>query len=433
MEKFVWWSNWLDRKKKYGYCSSLFMEEDIFDSITVSTGLPPIYQQSNFSFKSVADGADRFIGKVKDHEKPYARVYTRLGNPSTEYLERILFRLECHHLIENALAAHEATPTIGCLVTSSGMGAISVCLITLLNSGDEIICGPVYGCTESLLRNFEKKYQIRTHFIDTTKTEVVENTLKEYPNIKAIFIESPVNPTLAVSDISALSRLSERYEIPLVVDNTFCSPYIQQPFRLGADIVIHSLTKYINGHSTSIGGALLGPWDFMNDAFLYYKDIGVTPSPFDSWLTASNVQDLGVRIRKQVENAEKIVQFLTQHPRVKKVYYPFLGEQAEIAKKQMRNGGAIISFEIENGLEAGVRLMDYFALYSTPMKLAVSLGCVISYIQHPASMTHAEMGPDVRHKMGITDDLIRLSVGIEGASVLIHALDEGLKLAYTTP
>ncbi|MEK7486697.1 MAG: aminotransferase class I/II-fold pyridoxal phosphate-dependent enzyme [Planctomycetota bacterium] len=430
MNKLSWWDSWLEKKKKYTKCDSVFMDEDLFDSITVSTGLPPIYQQSNFSFRNVADGADRFIGKVKNNEKPYARIYTRLGNPNTEYLERILFRLECHHIIENALAAHEPKPTIGVLVTSSGMGAISVCLITLLNTGDELICGAVYNCTEALLRNFEKKYQIHTHFIDTTQLDLVQSTLEKNPKIKGIFIESPVNPTLVVNDISALSQLAEKFRIPLIVDNTFCSPYIQQPFRLGADIVIHSLTKYINGHSTSIGGALLGPWNFMQEAFTFYKDIGVTPSPFDSWLTGSNVQDLGIRVRKAVENAEKIVQFLMKHPRVRKVYYPFLGKQEVIARKQMRSGGAIISFEIENGLKAGVRLMDYFALHSTPMKLAVSLGCVISYIQHPASMTHAEMAPEVRHQMGISDDLIRLSVGIEGVSILIHALEEGLKLAY---
>lgn len=433
MSKFAWWDKWIEKKKKYAKCDSIFADEDVFNAKSVGTGLPPIYQQSTFKFQSAEDGKLRFLGKSKSGERPYARIYTRLGNPTTEYLEKVIFQLECQHIIDNALEADEKEPTIGVLITSSGMGAISTVLMALLNSGDELICGTVYGCTDSLLRHWEEKYNIKTHFIDTTDTELVKKTLEENPKVKGVFIETPENPTLKVNDIRALADLTEKFEIPLIVDNTFCSPYLQQPFRLGADIVVHSTTKYINGHSTSVGGALLGPWEFMlNDAFIYYKDLGVTPSPFDSWLNSQNVQDLSVRVKQQCANAFEIARFLEKHELVSKVVYPFLESHPhyERAKKQMRYGGAMISFELKGGYDAAVKLMNYFARHDTPMELAVSLGSVISYIQHPASMTHSEVPKEEKERMGITDELIRMSVGLEGVRILIEALDEGIKLAH---
>jgi len=433
MSKYHWWENWIERKRKYAKTDNVFMDEGLFSAKSVGIGLPPIHQQSTFSFKSAEDGRDRFLGKTQSGEAPFARIYTRLGNPTTQYLEKVIFQLECSHIIENALKADERKPTIGTLVTSSGMGAISTVLISLLNSGDELICGTVYGCTDSLIRHLEHKFNIKCHFIDTTDLALVEKTLEENPKISAVFIETPENPTLKLNDITKLSKLTENKEIPLIVDNTFCSPYIQQPFRLGADIVVHSMTKYINGHSTAIGGVLLAPWDFvLNDAFIFYKDLGVTPSPHDSWKNAENIQDLAIRIKQQCLNAEKIANFLDENPLVSKTVYPGLKShpQYNLAKEQMRMGGGMISFELAGGYDACVKLMNYFARHDTPMELAVSLGCAISYIQHPASMTHSGVPQEEKDRMNITDELVRLSVGLEGSSILIDALAEGIKLAH---
>ena len=410
------------------------MEEGLFNAKSVGTGLPPIYQQSTFSFQNVEDGKNRFLGVSPSGEKPFAKIYTRLGNPTTEYLEKIMFQLECQHIIDNALAADEKEPTIGVLATSSGMGAISTCLLSLMKSGDSLIAGTLYGCTDSLLRHMDQKFGARTHFIDTTNLDAVADVLEKDDSVRAIYIETPENPTLQLNDIEGLSRLTERYEIPLIVDNTFCSPYLQQPFRLGADIVLHSMTKYVNGHSTSIAGVLLGPWDYMvTDAFIFYKDLGATPSPFDSWLNSQNVQDLAVRQKQQCITAEQIARFLDTHPKISQTVYPFLEShpQHDLARRQMRMGGGMISFELKGGFNAGVKLMDYFARHDTPMELAVSLGSVISYVQHPASMTHSGVPVEERQRMGITDELVRMSVGLEGVSVLINALEEGIRLAHS--
>lgn len=432
MTKFAWWDNWMERKKRYARTDQPFMDEDRFNAKAVGTGLPPIHQQSTFSFNNVQDGANRFLGNSPSGEKPFARIYTRLGNPTTEYLEKVMFQLECQHIIDAALATDEKQPTIGVMVTASGMGAISTCLLSLLKSGDSLIIGTVYGCTDSLVRHLIK-FGVTAHFLDTTDLNAVSARLEEDPTVRAVYVETPENPTLKLNDIEGLSRLTEKHEIPLIVDNTFCSPYLQQPFRLGADIVLHSMTKYINGHSTSIAGVLMGPWEYMlNDAFIFYKDLGATPSPFDSWLNAQNLQDLAVRVKQQCISAENVAGYLDGHPRIKRTIYPFLDThpQHDLARRQMRMGGGMISFELEGGFDAGVKLMDYFARHDTPMELAVSLGCVISYIQHPASMTHSGVPAEEKQRMGITDELVRMSVGLEGANTLIEALEEGLRLAH---
>jgi methionine-gamma-lyase len=433
MSSFEWWGWWLDRKEKYVRSDEPFLNRDTFASICVGTGLPDISQHSNFSFRNVRDGADRFIGKTKNGEKPYARIYTRLGNPTTEYLEKVLFRLDCQHMIDRALEADEKQPTIGSMVVGSGMGAISVTLISLLRSGDGLIYGNVYGCTDSLIRMLVSKFGIDAYFVDTTDTEAVRRALEEHPHVKVVFLETPENPNLGMADIRAISRLTDRHGAALVVDNTFCTAYLQQPFRLGADFVVQSLTKYVNGHSTSIGGHILGPFPFMtSELFNVAKDLGPTPGPMDSWINSMNVQTLPHRIDAASESAASLAEFLRRHAKVERVYYPGLDDhpQHHLVGRQMRNGGTIISFELDGGYEPAVRLMNYFARHDTPMELAVSLGSVISYIQHPASMTHAVVPEADRIARGITNGLVRLSVGLEGLSTLRAALDEGLELAY---
>jgi methionine-gamma-lyase len=428
--RFYWWEEWMRRKKAYSVSDVVQMDEDKFNAVCAGTGLPNIHQKSTFKFKDVADGAARFVGVSPSGEKPFARIYTRLGNPNTEYLEKVLFQLECDHIIENALAVDEPTPTVASLVFSSGMAAISSVVMAFVKPGDAIIVGNVYGCTDSFMRFLNERFGIEIHFIDATNAENVKQILEQHPNVCAVLLETPENPTLQLCDIQQISKYTEAHEAMLIVDNTFCSPYLQQPFRLGADVVIHSLTKYVNGHSTSIAGAALGPYEFFsNQVFPIYKDFGPTPSPFDSWLNSLTIQEMGVRMQRQCETAHKLAQFLENHPKIEKVWYPGLVShpQHKLAIKQMRNGGGMIAFEVKGGFDAGVRLMNYFARPDTPMELAVSLGSVISYIEHPASMTHSVIPEEDRLVRGITDSLVRLSVGIEGYSVLEKALNIGLE------
>ena len=427
--KLSWWDWWVDRKTRWVRDPEPQLPEGLFRAIAAGKGLPAIHQRSTFSFRNVRDGADRFLGMSKAGERPFARIYTRLGNPTTEYLERQLFRLEAHHVIEKALAVDEPEPTIGCLITSSGMGAIATLFLALLRGGDAVITGNIYGCTDSLLRGLSK-YGVEVVFVDLTDVRAVEAALDARPDARAVFLESPDNPTLAVADIEAISRRTDARGIPLIVDNTFCSPYLQQPFRLGADFVVHSLTKYINGHSTSVGGALLGPFRFLREElFPWYKDLGATPSPFDSWLNGMTLQSLALRQQAACDSAAEIAAFLRRHPGVERVRYPGFEDfpQAAIVRKQMRNGGAMISFELAGGHAAGEALMNYFTRKDTPMELAVSLGAAISYIEHPASMTHAVVPEADRLARGITPGLVRLSVGLEGADVLMEHLDRGIR------
>lgn len=429
--RFYWWKEWMERKQKYAIASEKQLNADKFNAICAGTGLPSIHQQSTFKFKNVADGASRFIGNSPTGEKPFARIYTRLGNPNTEYLEKVLFQLECQHIIENALGVDEKTPTIASLVFSSGMAAISTVIMGFIQPGDGIIVGNVYGCTDSLMRFFHKRFGIDVYFVDATNPKNIEDTLNAHPHVCAVLIETPDNPTLQLCDIEDISKLTEAHEVMLIIDNTFCSPYLQQPFRLGADVVIHSLTKYVSGHSTSIAGAALGPYEFFSkEVFPVYKDFGPTPSPFDSWLNSLTIQEMGVRMEHQCKTAKQVAEFLENHPKIEKVWYPGLLSHPHyaICNKQMRNGGGMIAFEVKGGFEAGVKLMNYFARPDTPMELAVSLGSVISYIEHPASMTHSVIPEEDRIARGITNSLVRLSIGVEGFSILRDALNTGLDL-----
>ncbi len=432
MAKHSWFAGWVERKEKYARTKEKFMSADRFGSIGVGIGLPNIVQKSTFSFRNVKDGADRFLGLSKSGEKPFARIYTRLGNPTTEYLEKALFMLDCQHIIDAALAADERKPTIASLVCSSGMAAISCTTMALVRSGDEIVCGSVYGCTDSFFRTLEK-FNIKTHFVDTTRTEEVRRVIEENPKVAMVFFETPDNPTLRLSDIEAISAVTQAKGIPLIIDNTFATPYLQQPFRLGADIVIQSLTKYVNGHSTSVAGVVIGPYEFMSEhLFHIYKDFGPTPSPFDSWLNSQGLQTLHLRMERACASAMELATRLENHPNVSRVFYPGLPshEHYDLMKKQMRLAGGMIAIELKDGFVPGSRLMDYFASYTTPAELAVSLGSAITYLQHPASMTHSGVPEEDRLKRGITPGLVRISVGLEGVETLWDALEEGLRRAY---
>lgn len=427
-ERWDWWQWWLQRKELWVRSDEPQLDTDLFRALCAGTGLPAIHQRSNFGFPSMAEGARRFAGIETARHRPYARVYTRLGNPTTEYLERIMVELEAHHAEERAQAAGETEPTVGALICSSGMAAIGTLLLSLLRQGDALLLGSVYGGTDSLARGLAK-FGIRAVFCDTSDLGAVEDALMAQPDVAAVLLESPENPTLRVADIRRISWLTEARGIPLIVDNTFCSPYLQQPLRLGADFVVHSLTKFVNGHSSSIAGAVVGPFRFMRgEMFHWYRDLGPSPSPFESWLNALCLQDLAVRVDAQCSAAEQVARFLREQPQLARVDYPGFEDfpQRALVRDQMRRGGSIIAFELRGGEAAAARLLDYFGRRDTPMEMAVSLGSAITYIEHPASMTHAGVPEAERLARGITPGLVRLSVGLEGPGLLTEHLRRAL-------
>ncbi|MBF0208383.1 MAG: PLP-dependent transferase [Oligoflexia bacterium] len=385
----------------------------------VSSHTNPIYQTSTFVFKNADEGARLFAGEESGY------IYTRLGNPTVRLLEGKINALEGGDF-------KKANPhfRISTLAFSSGMSAVASTFLGLLSYGDTIILGNVvYGATEHLISNVLKKYNINSVEVDTSNLQEVKSAIKENPNAKMLFFETPTNPLLVVSDIKSISEIVKNVnpKIKIVVDNTFATPYLQRPLELGADIVIHSTTKYICGHGTVVGGLMTTYHDDVKDAvYMIIKDIGGSPSPFDTWLVNLGLKTLPLRMEKHCSNANIIANFLNTHPKVEKVYYPGLKDNPyyELAKKQMKDFGGMISFELKGGYDSGKKLMDNIELFT----LAVSLGSVDSLIQHPSSMTHACVPKEKRLKGGISDGLVRISVGVEDVEDLIRSLDKGLSL-----
>ena len=364
----------------------------------------PIYQTSTFVFENAEQGAARFA-----LEEP-GYIYTRLGNPTQDQLE------EKMAVLERGEAA---------LAVASGMTAIAAPLWTLCSSGDHIVAAnTLYGCTFALLSHAMPKFGIEVTFVDASDPENVAEAMR--PNTKAVYIETPANPTMTVMNIKALASIAHRQGAKLVVDNTFMSPYCQRPLELGADVVVHSATKYLNGHGDVIAGVIVGAKDFMTQVRLEgVKDItGGCISPFNAWLILRGLKTLGVRMDRHCSNAMAVAQHLAQHPKVEAVHYPGLETHAQYAlsKQQMNAFGGILSFEIKGGVEAGRKVMNSVELCS----LAVSLGDTETLIQHPASMTHSPVPPEERLKAGISDGLIRLSVGLEDIADIIADLDQAL-------
>ncbi len=363
----------------------------------------PIYQVSTFKFRDVDHGASLFAGKGKGY------IYTRLANPTIE-------------ACENAVAVLEGGyKGLGC---ASGMAAIHTTFTAMLKAGDHVVCGEtVYGPTNTLLVNVLSNFGIDASFVDTSDLEAVKSAIK--PETRMIYVETPANPTLSVSDISALADIAHENGAKLVVDNTFMSPVLQQPLKLGADVVVHSMTKFLNGHADVVAGMIVVKNE---EDYKHFRKIlnqlGGVIDPFNAFLVSRGIKTLAVRMEKHCRNAEKIASYLNEHPKVEHVYFPWLPNhpQHELAKKQMKGPGGVISFELRGGLEAGKMLMNSVKLHT----LAVSLGGVESLIQHPASMTHASMGPEARKKAQITDGLVRISVGIENVDELIEDLDQAL-------
>ena len=365
--------------------------------------VPPIYQTSTFRFKSAQHGAALFAGKEKGY------IYTRMLNPTIEAMENAIAELE---------GGHKA---LGC---GSGMAATHTIFASLLSSGDHVVCSAaVYGPTTTLLNTIMKKFGVETTFVDTSDSENVAEAME--PNTKVVFVETPGNPTLCISDVEEISRLAHQQDAVVVVDNTFLSPALHNPLALGADVVMHSLTKFLNGHADVVGGVVVVKDEPMYQLFRKtLNQTGGVIDPFNAFLVHRGLKTLAVRMEKHCENAQKIAEFLENHPVVKNVRYPGLKSHPnyQLGLKQHKGPGGMITFEVEGGLEAGMVLMNSVEL----CQLAVSLGGVESLIQHPASMTHFSMGKEAREAAGITDGLVRLSVGIENADDLIADLEQAL-------
>ncbi len=381
----------------------------------------PIYQTSTFVFDNAEQGKKLFASEDNGF------IYTRLGNPTTMTAEAKLNALEgC-----GAKLADPDNVRISSLLFTSGMAAVSGILFALLDKGDTLIRGDVvYGCTDSLLTHVLPKFGVTTIAVDTSDLDAFTVVMKANPKAKGVYFETPTNPTMAITDIREISRIAKSInpDCLIIVDNTYATPYLQRPLELGADVVMHSTTKYISGHGTVIGGAVVtNHHQFKDKLYGIMKDVGSCPSPFDSWLIYLGLKTLALRMDRHCASAMKVAVYLEKHPMVKQVFYPGLPSHPhhKLAKSQMSGFGGVLAFEMKDGYEVARRLMDNIRIFT----LAVSLGAVDSLIQHPASMTHSGIDPETRKKIGITDGLVRISVGLEDAEDLIAALEAGLATA----
>jgi methionine-gamma-lyase len=363
----------------------------------------PIYQSSTFAFKSAEEGAAIFAGEREGF------FYTRLGNPTQAAFEREMAFLERG---EAALA------------TGSGMAATSTAVLSLAATGDNIIAAhTLYGGTHKFFNELLPRFGIEARTVDANDPEAIARAADA--RTRLVFVETPANPTLSIIDLRLCARECRHLGVPLFVDNTFATPYYQRPLELGADVVIHSATKYIGGHGDTVAGVMVGSTEFIRRArFEMIRDLGGILSPFNAWLLLRGLKTLPVRMERHSENAMQIAQFLNFHPKVARVWYPGLRThpQHEIAVKQMSGFGGMLAFELKGGRAAGVTLLNAVEL----MTLAVSLGDCDTLIEHPASMTHSTYSSADLAAVGITDGLVRLSVGIEGVEDLIADLDQAL-------
>lgn len=363
----------------------------------------PIYQSSTFAFTDAQQGTDRFSGKDSGYK------YTRIGNPTTSALEQSVASLE------NGSAA---------LATSSGMSAISTALMTFLSNNTHIVStNSLYGPTRTFIENELFRFGVESTFVDSTNIDEVSSAIR--PTTKVIYLETPANPTLAITDIKKCAQIAHKAGALLIVDNTFCSPILQKPLNLGADVVLHSMTKFINGHSDVVAGILVSKDPaLMKEMHKMLCQLGGNIDPHQAWLVLRGIKSLALRVNSAQANAQKLAQELEHHPKIAWLKYPGLKShpQHALVAEQMSGPGAIISFELKGGLKAGATLLDSVKVCT----LAVSLGGIETLIQHPAGMTHACMNPDSRHQAGITDGLIRLSVGCENYADILKDLLQAL-------
>lgn len=365
----------------------------------------PLYQTSTFIFDKAETGAARFAGEQPGY------IYSRLGNPTTRQLEQRVAAMEG---LEDAAA------------TATGMAAVSGALLTNLRQGDHIVASDaLYGCSYALIAHQFERFGIEVTFVDMTDHQAVEAAVKS--NTKVIYVETPINPNLIVVDLAFIADVAKRHDLVSVVDNTFLSPMLQRPAEFGIDMVIHSATKYLNGHGDVVAGIVCGSSEMIEQVKLTtLKDIGGTMSPHDAWLILRGLKTLPVRMAQHCSNAQKVAEFLDRQDKISQVYYPGLEHHQghKFLGKQMSAAGGVIAFELKGSVEDGRRFINQMKLFS----IAVSLGDAESLIQHPASMTHSPYTQEEREAAGISDGLIRISVGLENVEDIIADLQQALDM-----
>lgn len=389
------------KNKTLGFNSRLIHGGDYHDPLGSAT--VPIYQTSTFAFESADHGAACFSGESNGY------IYTRIGNPTIGVLENIVADLE---------------NGVGGIAVGSGMGAVNTIYFGLLGQGDHMVSSAaVYGPSRMVMEQHYSRFGVESTYVNTSDIDAVVQAIR--PNTRMLFIETPSNPTIDITDLKACAAIAKEKNLVLVVDNTFCSPYLQKPLDLGADVVFHSMTKFINGHADIVAGIVVA-----KDETMYKKlrstmiNLGCNMDPHQAYMVIRGLKTLGIRIDRAQQNAIKIAAYLEQHPKVEWVKYPGLKSHPhfELASTQMAGPGCMISFELKGGLDAGKKLMDHVQL----ALLAVSLGGVETLIQHPASMTHSKMPHEAKLKAGITDGLVRYAVGIEDVEDLLTDLEQAL-------
>ena len=363
----------------------------------------PLYLTSSFVFDDAEDMRASFA------EEKERNLYSRFSNPNTtEFVNKIV-------KMEGAEAGY---------AFATGMSAIFSTFATLLNAGDHVVsCRSVFGSTHSLFTKYLPKWNIETSYFKVDEVDKLESLIQ--PNTKVLYIETPTNPAVDILDLELINSIAKKHNLIFIVDNCFATPYLQQPIKFGADLVIHSATKLIDGQGRVLGGIAVGKADLMKEIYLFSRNTGPAMSPFNAWVLSKSLETLSVRVEKHCENALKVAEFLEQNTSVNLVKYPFLKShpQYEVAKKQMKLGGNIVAFEIKGGIEAGRTFLNNIKMCS----LSANLGDTRTIVTHPASTTHGKLSEEDRLEVGITDGLVRVSVGLEHVEDIINDLKQALE------
>ena len=387
------------------------MENENFETFAIRTQTErtqfdehstPLYLTSSFIFQDAEDMRASFA-----EEKP-KNLYSRFSNPNvTEFTEKIA-------KMEGAEAGY---------AFATGMAAIYSTFAALLNAGDHIVsCQSVFGSTHTLFTKYFPKWNIETTYFKAEDAENVEKYIQ--PNTKILYLETPTNPAIEVLDLEFFGQIAKKHNLIFIVDNCFATPYLQQPIKYGADIVVHSATKLIDGQGRVLGGVAVGREDLIREIYLFARNTGPAMSPFNAWVLSKSLETLAIRVEKHCENALKVAEFLEGHPNVELVKYPFLPSHPsyETAKKQMKLGGNIVAFEIKGGIEGGRNFLDKIKMCS----LSANLGDTRTIVTHPASTTHSKLSDEERNEVGITAGLVRCSVGLENVEDIIADLKQAL-------
>ena len=379
---------------------------------TIKPHVLPIYATSSFVFEDINQGIDIFKGKIDGHK------YSRYANPTSDAVAEKIAAMEAYGLDLEASA----------ILVSSGMSAISTLFMGLLKAGDKLLTqGNLYGGSTELIMKIIQSLGVEVELMNLKDLDKAEEMIKNDPTIKLVYCETPANPTMACVDLEGLASITKKYNRLSAIDNTFCTPYLQQPFAKGVDFIIHSTTKFLNGHGNGIAGIIIGKdKQMMKDkVWTAMKLLGTNSNPFDAWLINNGMKTLELRMDRHSANAQAVAEYLESHPKVAKVNYNGLPSHPdhELAKKQMQNGfGGMLSFELKGGLDAGIDLMNKINFCT----LAPTLGDVDTLVLHPASSSHINVAKEIRERNGITDGLVRMSIGIETVDDIIADLDQAL-------